>query len=36
MLAEIEKGRFGSCRDIVFIHTGGIFGLFAQRDRFNS
>ena len=36
MLAEIEKGRFGSSRDIVFIHTGGIFGLFAQRDRFNT
>ena len=36
MLAEIEKGRFASCRDIVFVHTGGIFGVFAQRDRFNS
>ena len=20
------------CRDIVFVHTGGIFGLFAQRE----
>lgn len=34
MLAEIEKGRFASCRDIVFLHTGGIFGVFAQRDKF--
>jgi D-cysteine desulfhydrase len=34
MLAEIEKGRFEGCRDIVFIHTGGIFGLFPQRGEF--
>lgn len=32
MLAEIAAGRFEGCRDIVFIHTGGIFGLFPQRD----
>ena len=31
MLAEIAAGRFEGCRDIVFIHTGGIFGLFPQR-----
>lgn len=31
MLAEIACGRFQGCRDIVFIHTGGIFGLFPQR-----
>ena len=31
MLAEIAGGRFDDCRDIVFIHTGGIFGLFPQR-----
>jgi len=34
MLAEIEAGRFEGCRDIVFVHTGGIFGLFPQRDGF--
>jgi D-cysteine desulfhydrase len=34
MLAEIEKGRFEGCRDIVFVHTGGIFGLFPQRGEF--
>lgn len=31
MLAEIDAGRFAGCRDIVFVHTGGIFGLFPQR-----
>lgn len=32
MLAEIAAGRFEGCRDIVFMHTGGIFGLFPQRE----
>ena len=32
LLAEIAAGRFEGCRDIVFIHTGGIFGLFPQRE----
>lgn len=31
MLAEIAAGRFQGCQDIVFMHTGGIFGLFPQR-----
>jgi D-cysteine desulfhydrase len=31
MLAELAAGRFDDCRDIVFVHTGGIFGLLAQR-----
>jgi D-cysteine desulfhydrase len=31
MVAEIAAGRFQDCRDIVFVHTGGIFGLFPQR-----
>ncbi len=31
MLAEIAAGRFAGCRDIIFVHTGGIFGLFPQR-----
>ena len=34
MLREIEAGRFAGCRDIVFLHTGGIFGLFPQRGAF--
>jgi D-cysteine desulfhydrase len=35
MLAEIAAGRFEGCRDIVFIHTGGVFGLFPQRAGFS-
>ncbi|HQQ64360.1 MAG TPA: D-cysteine desulfhydrase family protein [Pseudomonadales bacterium] len=27
MLSEIQRGRFADSKDIVFIHTGGIFGL---------
>jgi D-cysteine desulfhydrase len=34
MVAEINGGRFEGCRDIVFVHTGGIFGLFPQRAGF--
>lgn len=32
MLAEIEKGRFDGAENIIFIHTGGLYGLFAQRE----
>jgi D-cysteine desulfhydrase len=35
MLQEIEAGRFEGCKDIVFLHTGGIFGLFPQRAQFS-
>ena len=35
MLAELERGRFADCRDIVFVHTGGVFGVFPQRGQFN-
>ena len=35
MLAEIEAGRFAGCRDIVFVHTGGIFGVFPQAAGFD-
>jgi D-cysteine desulfhydrase len=34
MLQEIEAGRFDGCEDIVFLHTGGIFGVFPQRAQF--
>jgi D-cysteine desulfhydrase len=34
LVAEIQRGRFEGCRDIVFVHTGGIFGLFPQRSGF--
>ncbi len=35
LLAELEAGRFAGVCDIVFIHTGGIFGLFPQGAGFN-
>ncbi len=35
MIREIEAGRFEGCRDIVFVHTGGIFGVFPQSSGFN-
>ena len=34
MVSEIAKGRFAQCEDIVFIHTGGIYGLFPQGASF--
>lgn len=34
LLEEIKKGRFEHCDDIVFIHTGGVFGLFPQKHEF--
>ena len=33
MIDQIAKGRFGDDGDIVFVHTGGLFGLFPQRDQ---
>jgi D-cysteine desulfhydrase len=32
MLEEIKAGRFAGCSDIVFVHTGGVFGLFPYRE----
>lgn len=34
MLEEIRAGTFGKRGNIVFIHTGGMFGLFPQRAAF--
>jgi D-cysteine desulfhydrase len=34
LLQEIEAGRFEGCRDIVFVHTGGVFGVFPQAEGF--
>lgn len=28
LLAELNKGRFAEARDVIFVHTGGVFGLF--------
>ncbi|OUS13871.1 D-cysteine desulfhydrase [Gammaproteobacteria bacterium 53_120_T64] len=33
MLELIEQGYFEQSDDIVFVHTGGLFGLFAQREQ---
>lgn len=35
MVSEIAAGRFSDCQDIVFLHTGGIFGMFPQREGFS-
>lgn len=35
MLEEIGQGRFGDSKDIVFMHTGGIFGVFPLRSGFH-
>ncbi len=31
MLTELDKGRFQGMKDIVFVHTGGMLGLFPQK-----
>ncbi|HSG60563.1 MAG TPA: D-cysteine desulfhydrase family protein [Pseudomonadales bacterium] len=35
MLKEIHKGTFGESGDVVFVHTGGSFGVFPHRDHFS-
>lgn len=35
LVQEIKKGTFKSCENILFIHTGGAFGLFPQKDLFD-
>ncbi len=30
LLQEIKRGRFKGCSNIVFIHTGGVFGIFSE------
>ncbi len=35
LLSEIESGRFDGVEDIVFIHTGGLFGVFPQHRGFS-
>ncbi|WP_053956135.1 D-cysteine desulfhydrase family protein [Inediibacterium massiliense] len=34
LLKEIEKGTFDHCKNILFIHTGGLFGLFPKKELF--
>ena len=33
MVEEIKAGRYSGASDIVFVHTGGLFGLLAQQDK---
>ena len=33
LITEIERGRHDTENDIVFVHTGGLFGLFAQKQQ---
>lgn len=35
MLQELHKGTYRDCENLVFVHTGGQFGLFPQRDNFS-
>lgn len=35
MITEIASGTFDGVRDIVFMHTGGTFGIFPQRGGFS-
>ena len=32
LLSELQQGRFGQEGDVLFIHTGGVFGIFPQRS----
>ena len=34
MITELDAGRFDDCEDLVFVHTGGVFGLFPQAGGF--
>ena len=36
LVTELKSGRLRATRDIVFVHTGGIFGLFPHKDKFLS
>jgi len=36
LLEEIKQGHYQHAKDIVFIHTGGSFGLFPYRDQFQT
>lgn len=36
LLKDIELGLYANCRNIVFVHTGGQFGVFPQRAGFRA
>ncbi len=35
LMSEIKAGNFSNQSDVVFVHTGGVFGLFPQRKNFS-
>lgn len=35
LLQELQKGSYRGCENVVFVHTGGQFGLFPHRERFS-
>jgi len=32
MISELQKGRFNNAKNILFVHTGGLFGLMADKE----
>ncbi len=34
LLEELKKGTFANAKNVLFIHTGGLFGSFAQREKY--
>ncbi len=34
LVEEIKKGKLGNYKNILFVHTGGLFGLFPKKDMF--
>lgn len=34
LISEIEKGRFAGAKHLIFMHTGGLFGLLTERTEF--
>jgi len=34
LLSEIKSGRLSDAKDVVFVHTGGLFGIFPYRESF--
>lgn len=35
LLKNLRAGEYRNCKDIVFVHTGGLFGLLAQQEKLN-
>ena len=35
LVSEIRKGTFKDCKNILFVHTGGLFGLFPKKNQFD-